>query len=90
MIGTYREKKTVEAIRWDGENKQELEDFVGKENIEWTFYTNKYPEPDIKGAYGDDIELGCYIIMEMRPMVTKPVFRIYNKNNFEVEYERVM
>lgn len=90
MIGNYRSKKEIEALRWDGENKQELEDFVGKENIEWTFYSNDYPVPDIKGAYGDDIGFGCYIVIEERSMVAKPAFRIYSKNNFEAEYEKVM
>lgn len=95
MIGNFRSKKVIEAIRWDGESKQELEDFVGKENVEWTFYSNDFPIPDIKNAFrkntaSSDIELGDYIVEdEMRPMVSERTFTIYDKDYFESEYERV-
>lgn len=95
MIGTFRSKKTIEAIKWDGENKQEFEDFFGKENITWTLFSNDFPIPEIRNAFrkntaSQEIELGDYIVEnEMRPMVLERTYTIYSKNEFESEFERI-
>ena len=47
MIKTYRIKETVQALLWTGKNKEELEIFVGEENLEWTLSTIKPPIPEI-------------------------------------------
>ena len=58
MIKTYRIKETVQALLWTGKNKEELEIFVGEENLEWTLSTIKPPIPEIiKNNLEDGIQL---------------------------------
>lgn len=91
MINTFRSRKTIEALKWDGENLTELEEFVGKENVEWKFYTNHKPVPCIKDSNTDIIEvdvLPYYITYEDIPMYGAK-FTVYTKQEFEREYEKI-
>lgn len=85
MIKSYRSKETVEALFWTGKNKEELEDFVGSDNIHWTLFTNpnKLPVPDINLDFlqGIIIEQNSYIVKE------GDGFHYYTKDKFEEEFE---
>ena len=84
MIKTYREKKTVEGLFWDGENKQELVDFIGGEqNVYWKLFTNKPAIPDIKNYTGKEITVPFYIIKK------GDCFYGYDKSEFENIYEEI-
>lgn len=91
MIASYRKKETFEVLKWDGENKDELEDFVGLENLEWKFYTNHPPIPCIKNSNSDIIEvdmLPYFIVYEDIPMYGAK-FTVYDKQSFENSFEKV-
>lgn len=93
MIATYRKKETFEILKWDGENKDELEDFVGKENVEWKFYTNHYAVPCIKNSNSDIIEVDeipYYIVEDELPFRTNDRhFTVYNKIEFNKIFEKI-
>ena len=65
MIKSYRSKKTVEACQWLGSNRLELEDFVGKENIEFVIFSNKDPVPTVFTSTGEkEVKLKNYVIKD--------------------------
>lgn len=87
MIATYRKKETFEALRWDGEDKDELEEFVGLENLEWKLYTNHPSIPCIKNSNSDIIEvdvLPYFIVKE-----SDEKFTVYGKQDFDNLFERI-
>lgn len=85
MIKSYRSRETVEALLWTGRNKEELEDFVGSDNIHWNLFTNpnKLPVPDINLDYlqGINIEQNSYIVR------IDDKFKYLTKDEFEEQYE---
>ena len=86
MIKTYRSKETIQALLWSGNNKEELEDFVGEENLEWTLSTIKPPIPEIAKnnlTPNQKIEIGCFILKEDNN------FRTMAADDFEKKYEEV-
>lgn len=86
MIKTYRTKETVQALLWTGKNKEELEIFVGEENLEWTLSTIKPPVPEIiknNLTPNKKIEIGVYIIK------INDNFEIIDADNFQKKYEEV-
>lgn len=86
MIKTYRIKETVQALLWNGKNKEELEIFVGEENLEWTLSTIKPPVPEIiknNLTPNKKIEIGVYIIK------INDNFEIIDADNFQKKYEEV-
>lgn len=82
MIRNYRTKDTIEALNWTGKNKDELEDFVGRDNITWKLFTNKPPVPTIKFSVGPEIMIGSYIVRQK-----DDIFKIYDKEEFEALFE---
>lgn len=58
MIVTLRSRKAVEACRWSGDNRLELEEFTGH-GVEFTIYSNKPPVPEIGGEL---IGIGDYVV----------------------------
>ena len=82
MVRSYRLRETVEALNWTGKNKEELEEFVGSENVVWKLFTNKPPVPTINFAIGPEVELGSYIVKQKDNL-----FKIYNKDEFEELFE---
>ena len=86
MIKTYRTKETIQALLWTGKNKEELEIFVGEENLEWTLSTIKPPIPEIiknNLTPNKKIEIGVYIIKN------NDNFEIINADVFQKKYEEV-
>lgn len=86
MIKTYRIKETVQALLWTGKNKEELEIFVGEENLEWTLSTIKPPIPEIiknNLTPNKKIEIGVYIIK------INDNFEIMNADDFQKKYEEI-
>lgn len=86
MIKTYRIKETVRALLWTGKNKEELEIFVGEENLEWTLYTIKPSIPEIiknNLTPNKKIEIGVYIIK------INDNFEIIDADEFQKKYEEV-
>ena len=86
MIKTYRIKETVQALLWNGKNKEELEEFVGEENLEWTLSTIKPPVPEIiknNLTPNKKIEIGVYIIK------INDNFETMDADTFQKKYEEV-
>ena len=86
MIITYRIKETVQALLWTGKNKEELEIFVGEENLEWTLSTIKPPIPEIiknNLTPNKKIEIGVYIIK------INDNFEIIDADDFQKKYEEI-
>ena len=86
MIKTYRTKETVQALLWTGKNKEELELFVGEENLEWTLSTIKPPVPEIiknNLTPNKKIETGVYIIK------INDNFETIDADVFQKKYEEV-
>ena len=86
MIKTYRTKETVQALLWTGKNKEELELFVGEENLEWTLSTIKPPIPEIiknNLTPNKKIETGVYIIK------INNNFETIDADVFQKKYEEV-
>lgn len=86
MIKTYRTKETVQALLWTGKNKEELEIFVGEENLEWTLSTIKPPVPEIiknNLTPNKKIETGVYIIK------INDNFETIDADVFQKKYEEV-
>lgn len=86
MIKTYRAKETVQALLWTGKNKEELELFVGEENLEWTLSTIKPPVPEIiknNLTPNKKIEIGVYIIK------INNNFETIDADVFQKKYEEV-
>ena len=86
MIKTYRIKEIVQALLWTGKNKEELEIFVGEENLEWTLSTIKSPIPEIiknNLTPNKKIEIGVYIIKN------NDNFEIMDSDVFQKKYEEV-
>ncbi len=86
MIKTYRIKETVQALFWTGKNKEELEIFVGEENLEWTLSTIKPPIPEIiknNLTPNKKIEIGVYIIK------INDNFEIIDADDFQKKYEEI-
>lgn len=86
MIKTYRTKETVQALLWTGKNKEELEIFVGEENLEWTLSTIKPPVPEIiknNLTPNKKIEIGVYIIK------INDNFETIDADIFQKKYEEV-
>ena len=86
MIKTYRIKETVQALLWNGKNKEELEIFVGEENLEWTLSTIKPPVPEIiknNLTPNKKIEIGVYIIK------INDNFETIDADIFQKKYEEV-
>lgn len=81
MIGNYRKKDTIELCQWDGENKEEISDFVGKENIEFIMRTNSPYTPVIKTKSIEiPMEIGDYVDSERV---------VYKKNIIKENYEKI-
>lgn len=57
MIVTLRSRKTVEACRWTGDNRLELEEFTNH-GAEFTIYSSKPPVPEISGEI---VNIGDYV-----------------------------
>lgn len=86
MIKSYKIKETFQALLWSGKNKEELEDFVGKENLEWTLSTIKPPVPEIiknNLTPNEKIEIGTYILNK------DDSFEIIKSDDFLRKYEEV-
>ena len=86
MIKSYREKKTVEVLIWNGEDKNEFIDFVdGEQNVYWKLFTNKPPIPEIvnKSYTGKEITTPFYIVKK------DDCYFGYDKNEFESLYEEI-
>ena len=86
MIKTYRTKETVQALLWTGKNKEELEYFVGEENLEWILSTIKPPVPEIiknNLTPNKKIETGVYIIK------INDNFETIDADVFQKKYEEV-
>jgi len=83
MIKTYRSKETIQALLWSGKNKEELEDFVGKENLEWTLSTVKPPIPDIIKIPNKKIEIGCFIVKNDED------YEVMDADDFQKKYEEI-
>lgn len=81
MIANYRPKRDFVALRWDGKNRQELEDFVGYENVEWVLSSNDFPKPKVKNCVGE-IKLGSYLFKE-----DDGKYVAMDKSVFEQEFE---
>lgn len=81
MIGSFISKKIIEALYWDGFNRVELEDFFGKENIVWTYYSNKPAVPEV---FGKKIEQNNYVILNGEKDIS-----VFEKFEFESLYEKV-
>ena len=86
MIKSYKIKEIFKALLWSGKNKEELEDFVGKENLEWTLSTIKPPVPEIiknNLTPNEKIEIGTYILNK------NDSFEIIKSDDFLRKYEEV-
>lgn len=86
MIKAYRIKETVQALLWTGKNKEELEIFVGEENLEWTLSTIKPPIPEIiknNLTPNKKIEIGVYIIK------INDNFETIDADDFQKKYEEI-
>ena len=86
MIKTYRIKEIVQALLWTGKNKEELEIFVGEENLEWTLSTIKPPIPEIiknNLTPNKKIQIGVYIIK------INDNFEIIDADDFQRKYEEI-
>jgi len=64
-------------------NKEELEDFVGKENLEWTLSTVKPPIPDIIKIPNKKIEIGCFIVKNDED------YEVMDADDFQKKYEEI-
>lgn len=85
MINSYRSRETVEALLWNGENQEELKEFVGEDNVDFIFYTNRYPTPTILiNGERYEVDLGMYIVMNDEENIT-----IYNGTDFLLKYELI-
>lgn len=88
MTFSCRKREKFEALEWFGENKEELEDFVGEENLEWKFYTNHAPIPFIKGTdSGEKIKVDLFPYFIVKEENEK--IKIYNKAEFDDLFERL-
>ncbi len=83
MVKRYIKKiPVVEAVRWTGYNFDEIQDFVGSENVHFVRETNP-PEIRIITKYQTlYLELGNYIVKNSYGR-----FDIYTKNYFEKLFE---
>lgn len=84
MIKSYRSKEIVEAIQWNGEVQEELKEFVGEDNIDFVFYTNRPPTPVIT-IDGEDyeVDLGDYVV------ANDDDIKIYSGTDFLLKYEAI-
>lgn len=80
MINTYTNKKdTVEATKWDGKNRYEIEFLVEKENMEYNFFSNKEPELFIKkDGKEEKININDYVVLYNNDDI-----KIFNEKDFE-------
>lgn len=88
MIFSCKKKEEFEAFEWFGEEKEELKDFVGEENIEWKFFTNHAPIPFIKGTNSGEkikVDIFPYFIVKEEDNTIK----IYDKSEFDDLFERI-
>lgn len=88
MTLSCRKREIFEAVEWFGDNKEELEDFVEKENIEWKFYSNHPPVPFIKGTNsGEKIEVDVFPYFIVKEENDK--IKIYTKGEFDEVFEKI-
>ena len=88
MTLNCRKKEEFEAFEWFGEEKEELKDFVGEENLEWKFYTNHAPIPFIKGTdSGEKIKVDVFPYFIVKEGDEK--IKIYTKAEFDDLFERI-
>lgn len=88
MINTYRSKEMIEAVQWNGENKEELREFTKDDKnikLDFMFSSNKFPVPTITYPNGieNKINLGDYVMIE------DGLVKDTSKNIFEKKFEKI-
>lgn len=77
MIVVLKPRKTLEACRWTGDNRLELEEFTNHD-VEFTIYSSKPPVPEINR---ETVGIGDYVVR------TGDGFRLLKRMDADKEYE---
>ncbi len=88
MINTYRSREMTEAVQWNGENKEELREFVKDDKnikIDFIFSSNKAAVPIITYPNGieNKIYLGDYVMLE------NGMVKNLSRTLFEKKFEKI-